>query len=100
MPFKPGQSGNPGGRPKNPDLQELRRAAQRRWARYLGILDGIAHGRIRDDGARLNARIRAAITCLQVAGVPLNPDNVSAPPQTPPAPLSPEELRARMKATG
>lgn len=56
--FKPGQTGNPGGRPKG-DI-ELRRAARERTAEALATLINI----MRDDKAATAARVSAAQAIL------------------------------------
>ena len=94
--FRPGQSGNPGGRPRiDENIRKAREAVRARVSRYLGILDRIAHGKIQGDPARLNVRVRASILLLQVAGVQLQPDPsfLAREGPMPPASFTPEQFR-------
>ena len=67
-PFKPGQSGNPGGRPKmSEDVREMLKAATPKAVRLLvSVMD--------DDGQKTALRMDAAKTIIErVYGKPLQP---------------------------
>ena len=67
-PFKPGQSGNPGGRPKiSDDVREMLKAATPKAVRLLvSVMD--------DDGQKTALRMDAAKTIIErVYGKPLQP---------------------------
>jgi hypothetical protein len=58
MPFKPGQSGNPGGMPKG--YMDVKQAAREHTADAIKVLVNIMH----DSGAQPSARVAAAIHLL------------------------------------
>lgn len=77
MPFVPGKSGNPGGRPRL--MQQIRRLAQAdsedAYRRVRELMDS-------DNG---KIALAAAIAILKVAGVPMTPEHQEPLPQPPSA---------------
>lgn len=87
MPFKPGQSGNPGGRPKI--AKEIRLKAQEASKEALEVLLGIMR-----DGEKASERAAAARTVLQLGGMPFSEEAATPEAQAPAvvAPVPDEEL--------
>jgi hypothetical protein len=93
--WKPGQSGNPGGRPRV--AREIRAGAQADSPEAYAEIR-----RIMREGDKDAARLAAAVKVLQLAGVPMSEDKAPEAPEAHKAPardLSPEELE-RIAAQG
>ncbi len=90
MPWKPGESGNPGGRPRHPAIKEAQEIARKRLA--VGVV------RLAVIARRGDAKDSIAATRLlaQIAGVPLTPDASTQPDTQPPAPSPGIPMTAEM----
>jgi hypothetical protein len=92
--FRPGQSGNPGGRPKHPEITAAQALARKRLAMATARLAVIVR---RGDAKDATA---AARLLVQIAGVPLTPETPSAQPsQQPPAPstMAPIDMKRELE---
>ncbi len=92
MPWKPGESGNPGGRPRGGSIATGQALARERFALAVARLSVIAR---RGDAQTAVAAIRLM---AQIAGVPLTPPATTQPDTQPPAPLTqtPAEMKKEL----
>ena len=90
--FRPGQSGNPGGRPRHPEIQAAQQAARKRIGMVIARMSNI----VRRGGEK--EATSAAKLILQVAGVPLSPESPTQDGTQPPASptMAPSQLRAEL----
>jgi hypothetical protein len=93
MPWKPGETGNPGGRPKGGTISAGQALARQRFALAVARLAVIVRRGSAQDAI-------AAIRLLaQIAGVPLNPTVAAQPDSRPPEPptMPPAAMRAELE---
>lgn len=81
--WKPGQSGNPGGRPRI--AREVRASAQGDSPEAYRVILGIMR-----DGDKDAARLAAAVRVLQLAGIPMSEDKTPEPNEPRPLPTDRE----------
>lgn len=77
MPWKPGESGNPGGRPRL--AQGIRRRAQNDADEAYEVLLSVMRG-----AEKSSERATAAKTILQLAGAAMSEDKTQPPPEDKP----------------
>lgn len=84
MPWKPGESGNPTGRPPEIlEVKEVRRLAQEKTPRAFEIVASLMENAEKDA-----VRLAAALAVLKIAGVRMDSVTVNLPPAQPANPYS------------